>query len=226
MKGWILEWLPWIPPLLISGILNLLVAYQKLYRDCRSPLFNPWRSFGFWWWVVVQLTLPSLIFYFFAKIPSKPAVDFSLYWTAILVGFFFTLFVNANADLGFISFSIDKIYAFLNELAYSSIAAGQTAQLADFKQDLKQELMQNPLNLDNGLNWMRDYFSEDITLKNNPTEQSKLFVKVEQTLVENKLEEKVAAAISLVMKVRRKDCKRMLTRFNSSEFFIKKYFGR
>jgi hypothetical protein len=224
MMDWVLEWLPWVPPLFISGIFNLLVAYQKLYRDCRSPLFNPWSSFGVWWWVVVQLALPSLIFFFYAKISTKPTVDFLLYWTAVLVGSFFTLFVNANADFGFISFSIDKVYAFLNELAYKSIASGQTARLASFKQDLKQELMQNPSTLDDGLNWIQDYFSEDIALKSNLIEQNELLEEVKQALAENKPDEKVAEVIALVMKIRRKDCKQLLSRFGSEET-LKKYFS-
>jgi hypothetical protein len=211
MMDWVLEWLPWVPPLFISGIFNLLVAYQKLYRDCRSPLFNPWSSFGVWWWVVVQLALPSLIFFFYAKISTKPTVDFLLYWTAVLVGSFFTLFVNANADFGFISFSIDKVYAFLNELA-------------SFKQDLKQELMQNPSTLDDGLNWIQDYFSEDIALKSNLIEQNELLEEVKQALAENKPDEKVAEVIALVMKIRRKDCKQLLSRFGSEET-LKKYFS-
>jgi hypothetical protein len=227
MKAWILEWLPWMPPLLISGIFNLLVAYQKLYRDCRSPLFNPWRLFGVWWWVIVQLTLPGLIFFVYAKIPTKPAVDISLYCTAVSVGFFFTLLVNANADLGFTNFpiSIDKISDFLNKLAYKSIASGQTVLRANFKQDLKQALMQNQLNLDNGLNWIKDYFSEDIMLKDDPKEQRKLLTEVEQALAEDKPEEKVAAAIALVMKIRRKDCQQLLKRFGSEDS-LKKYFSR
>lgn len=226
MTAWFLEWLPWMPPLLLSGVFNILVAYQKLYRDCRSPLFNPCRSFGVWWWVLIQFTLPILIFFFYAKISTKPTIDFSLYWTAILVGFFFTIFVNANADLGFTSFSVDKISIFLNDLAYKSVAAGQTGPLADFKQDLKQELLQNKTSLDNGLNWLQDYFSEDMTLKTNPAEQRELLTEVEQALAQNTPEDKASAVIPLALKVRRKDCKRMLTRFNSSESFIKKYFSR
>jgi hypothetical protein len=226
MTAWFLEWLPWMPPLLLSGVFNLLVAYQKLHRDCRSPLFNPWRSFGVWWWVLIQLILPLLIFWSYAKIATKPTINFSLYWTAILVGFFFTLFVNANADLGFTSFSVDKVSIFLNDLAYKSVAAGQTGPLADFKQDLKQELLKNTPSLDNGLNWLKDYFSADITLKSNPEEQSELLTEVEQALAQNAPEDKASAIIPLALKVRRKDCKRMLTRFDSSESFMKKYFSR
>lgn len=221
---WIVEWLPWIPPALLSGIINLFVAYQKLYRDCRSPLFNPWRSFGVWWWVIVQLALPILVFWFHAKIPDKPAINFSLYWTAISLGFVFTLFVNANADLGFINFSIDKYYAFFNEFAYQSIGAGQAAQLANFKQDLRKVLKDNTQNLDNSLDWIKDYFSEDVSLKNNPIEQRELLQEVEQAKAKNTTEEKVAAVIALVMKIRRKDCKQMLNRFTNNETFLKKYF--
>jgi hypothetical protein len=226
MIGWILAWLPWLPPLLLSGIFNFLVAYQKLYRDCRSPLFRPWRSFGFWCWILLQITLPAIIFYFYGNISSKPPIDFSLYWTAILIGFFFTMFVNANADIGFVNFSVDKLYAFLNQIVYDLIAANQTGQLADFKRDLNQELLQNQTDLDEGLNWLRAYFDSDIGLKNEPQERTALLEEVDQALAQNIPSDKVKAAIALILKVRRKDCQRLLRRLKCSQKFLQTYFSR
>jgi hypothetical protein len=224
MIAWIVEWWPWILSVLLSGIFNLLVAYRKLYRDCRSPFFNPWCSWGFWLWVLVQMFLPGLIFYFYAKISSKPTVDFSLYWTAILVGFFFTVFVNANADLGFTSFSIDKLEIFLNKLAYDLIAAEQTGKITDFKIDLDREMLQNQIGLNEGLNWLKEYFASDIALSRE--ELNKRIEEVDRALAKSTNEEKARAAIALVLWVRRKDYLRMLKRFKCSDEFIKTYFPK
>lgn len=218
------EWFPYLLPILLSGIFNLFVAYRKLYRDFRSPFFNPWRSLGFWVWVSIQIGLPALLFFFYAKIAEKPKVDFSLYWTAILVGFFFTLFVNANADLGFVNFSIDKLYAFLNDWAEDMISAGQTGQLADFMTDLRRELEENLNNLDEGLQWLEDYFQSDFVLKKNPRELSRLESEVDRACQQSTASEKAKAAVSLILKVRPKDCPRACRRFGCRDPFLKDYF--
>jgi hypothetical protein len=221
--NWIAQWWPWIPPILLSGIFNLLVAYQKLYRDCRSPFFNPWLSFGFWFWVMVQLGLPALVFCFYGKISSKPTVDFSLYWTAILVGFFFTVFVNADADLGFTNFPVDKIYSFLTGLAYGKIASEQTGKLANFRADLREELLQNSTYLNEGLSYLKDYFQSDFAV-NNPKEQSELIAQVARALAQSTDLEKANEAISLILRVRRKDCPQVCRRFSCSQKFLQDYF--
>jgi hypothetical protein len=221
----ILQWFPWIPPLLLSGIFNLLVAYQKLYRDFRSPFFNPWLSFGFWLWVLIQLGLPALVFCFYGKIFSKPTVDFSLYWTAIQVGFFSPIFVNADADLGFTNFPVDKFYAFFNDLADNLISAGQTGRLADFTVDLKQEL-QRSSNLDEGLDWLKGYFQRDFILRKNPEYLSELVAEVERALEKPSKDEKVNAAIALIFQsvIRPKDYPKACRRFGCSQKFLQDYF--
>lgn len=220
MKAWIVEWLPWFPPIILPGLANLLVAYQKLYRDCRSPLFNPWLSWGFWLWVMIQLTLPGLIFCFYGQIPTQPSLNVSLYWTAIQVGFFFTLFVNANADLGFVNISVDKLYAFLNQLTYSLIAAGQLGRLTDLRQALTQQLTQQPAQLDSGLRWLKAYFSADFSIKQGSSEHQQLMEELERATSQTTVEAKVEAAIALVWKVRRRDTQRALKSLGCSNTFL------
>jgi hypothetical protein len=221
-KTW--EWWPYILPVLLSGIVNFFVAYQKLYRDFRSPFFNPWISFGFWFWGIIQIGLPALVFFFYGKISEKPTVDFPLYWTAILVGFFFTLFVNANADLGFINISIDKLYSSLNDWAEDMISSGQTGKLADFTTDLTRELEGKFTNLDEGLTWLKNYFQSDFVLKKNPNELSKLESEIDRAFQQSTPPDKATAAVSLILKVRPKDCPQACKRFGCSQKFLQKYF--
>lgn len=53
-------------------------------------------------------------------------------------------------------------------LAYDKIAAEQTGILAEFTADLKGQLQQSG-NLDEGLDWLKDYFQSDFVLQKDPT---------------------------------------------------------
>jgi hypothetical protein len=223
MKAWLMDWLPFIPPLLCAGIFNVFVAYQKLYRDCRSPLFKPLHSLGFYLWVLVQFIFPALVAFWFCKINSKPTVDFSLYGNAILIGLFFTVFVNANADFGFVSFPVDKIYAYLNELANNAIADKQTGKRTEFEVDLQKQLTGSN-QLTDLLKYLRRYFSNDTSLKKELSEQADLLEEVNRALECTGELEQINSAISLIMKVRPKDCKQMLSRYGCTERFLKDYF--
>jgi hypothetical protein len=217
-----------IPPLLTSGSLNLFFAYQKLYRDCRSPLFKPFKSWEFYVWGFVQLALPIVVAFFFCKLSSKPTVDLSLWWNIISVGLFFTVFVNANSDLGLFVIPIDKIYAFLNEIAYGAIARYQTGKITDFQVDLQKELLRLSIDSDNLSDlqdYLRKYFMNDVSLRKDPGEQISLLKEVDRALKDTIESVRINALIALVMKVRPKDCKNMLVRYGCCKDFIKSYFG-
>jgi hypothetical protein len=162
-KVW--EWLPWLQALLLCGVINAVVAYQKLYRDAKSPFFRPWNILGFYIWLIIQIALPATFFWFYGKVVTKPSINPEFYLSAIAVGFFFTLLANSNSDLGFVNFSIDKYYGFLNQLAYNRIAASQTGKLTQFKQALKQYLIQTPGVIDPALDYLKDYVKSDVALK-------------------------------------------------------------
>ncbi|MFM7439888.1 MAG: hypothetical protein ACKO2V_15030, partial [Snowella sp.] len=138
--------------------------------------------------------------------------------------FFFTVFVNADADLGFTNFPVDKFYLFLTGLAYDKIAAEQTGTLAEFTADLKGQLQQSG-NLDEGLDWLKDYFQSDFVLQKDPTNLTEIVAEIERALAQSTNSEKAIAATSLILKVRRKDSRKACRRFGCSQQFLQKYFS-
>ena len=165
MMDWIKEWQSYMLPMLLCGIVNAIVAYQKLYRDAKSPFFRPSKSLWFYLWLLIQIGFPNLFFFFYAKVLTKPTVNPEFYLTAIAIGFFFTLFVNSNSDIGFVSFSIDKLYAFVNKIIYDRIDAAQNERIAEFYSDLVDQLLKNPSRIDTALDYLKEYVEGNVSLK-------------------------------------------------------------
>jgi hypothetical protein len=217
-------WIPWIILILLAGSFNLMVAYQKLYQDCRSPFFHPWKSCGFWFWVVIQMAAPGLVFWFFAKISDKPEIKPELCFSAIGVGFFFTVLVNANADLGFVNFPIDKWYAFFNKLAYDRIAAEQTGKWTKFEQQLSDQLHANSASLEKGLVGLQRYFNRDLTFKNNEPERQARLRECDAARQAPTLDLRIEAIASLLLHIRRSDLRDRLQDFGCPQDFLDRHF--
>jgi hypothetical protein len=220
----LMEWIPWIIPSICAGLINLLVAYQKFYQDCRSPFFRPWRSPGFWFWVLVQLGTPAAVFWFYADLSKKPAPSPELYIKALTVGFFFTLLVNANADMGFINLPIDKWYAFLTKLAYDRIAAEQTGRWTSFENRLIEEL-ERTNQLDRGLNSLKRYIKNDLTFKNDEAGRAARLDEIDRALLKPTQTEKIDAVLAIMKKVRRDDLPSQLLEFGCEGDFLQRHFS-
>jgi uncharacterized membrane protein YoaT (DUF817 family) len=65
----------WIIPTILSGLINAIVAYQKLARDAKSPFFQPFKIFGFYIWLLIQIAIPSTFFWFYSKAINKPEIN-------------------------------------------------------------------------------------------------------------------------------------------------------
>ncbi|MEB3293307.1 MAG: hypothetical protein VKJ24_09095 [Synechococcales bacterium] len=222
------NWLPWIIAALFAGCLNLPVAYQKLYRDCRSPLFNPWKSLGFYFWVIMQIALPALVFWLVAReagkvpthAPEKATVELATYFWAAAIGFFFTVFVNANADLGFFNFPMDKFYAFVTKLAYDRIAAEETGRWTRFEIALLDQLKTSSATLERGLLGLRRYFINDNAYKNDESERQKRLDECDRARNETNLDQQLDAILALLIHIRRQDLRDRLRDFGCSDAFL------
>lgn len=230
MQSWFTEWLPVIGVALLSGVFNLIIAYTKFDRDIRSPFFTPWKSLGFWLWLLLQLAIPAMIFWFIygstvKAIPSPTdskiithEITTDLVTKAITVGIGFTAFVNANIDLGFAGVPLDKFSAILTQLTYQIIAHKQTRKLSDFTTDLELELKQPSINLSAGLNYLKNYFQNDFALKRNPIEQQLILDRIIQANINPQ------GIPSLILEVRSRDVLTVLKRFGCPDPFCKKHF--
>ncbi|KAM3115511.1 hypothetical protein [Phormidesmis sp. 146-33] len=212
----------------VSGVFNLIVAAEKFNRRFRSPFFTPWLSLGLWWWVLLQLVLPSIVFWllFGASIQPPIASDKfpDLVTKAITVGLGFNAFVNANIDLGFTGVPFSEFYFLLTRLAFRQIEASQRGRLTDFKSELRQELSQTSNQFESGLAWLRDYFEGDSSLR---TEEERNFLtRIEAARTMTPQIEQIGAIVRLLLDVRSKDCLSALKQFGCSDSFLQKYFPK
>ena len=165
MPAWVPEWLPLIAVAGLAGLFNLLVASEKFNHKFRSPFFKPWTSLGLWWWILIQLSLPTACFWLLFGSSLKLPITADLITKAITVGLGFTPFVNANIDLGFAGLPLGEFYFALTQLAYRQVSANQRGTLANFKSDLQQELSQNTSQLETALDYLKNYFEGDPSLR-------------------------------------------------------------
>ena len=221
MQAWLGEWLQLIAIASLAGILNLIVAAEKFSRKVRSPFFTPWTSPGLWWWVLLQLSLPTIFFWLLFGSTVKLPVTSDLVTKAITFGLAFTPFVNANIDLGFAGLPLSDFYFWLTWLAYGQISASQQGKLTDFKADLREELSRNGSRLDAGLKYLKDYYQGDPSLRIE--EERKLLEQIETARSQNSQEEKIDGIVRLILGVRAQHYPGVLKRFGCNEV-IQQYF--
>lgn len=232
MQAWFTEWLPVICVALLAGVFNLIIAYIKFDRDIRSPFFIPWKSLGFWLWLLLQLAIPAIIFWFIygSTVKTLPSstdskiitheITIDLITKAITVGIGFTAFVNASIDLGFAGVPLDKFSAILTQLTYQIIAYKQTGKLAAFMTDLETQLTQPSINIPAGLTYLKNYFQNDFALKRNPIDQQAIFDRITQANTNPQ------SIPSLILEVRSRDVLTVLKRFGCSNTFLENYFSK
>jgi hypothetical protein len=191
------EWQPWLLPTLLSGLINTVVSSRKLYLDAKSPFFRPFRIPGFYLWLLVQNSIPACFFWFYSKASTKPPVNSEFYLSAITIGFFFTLVVNSNSDIGFVSFSIDKFYGFLNKFTYDIISSNQTRKYTDFKRSLKAHLSNQARFIEPSLDYLKDYVEDDISFKYDEELRSDYLKKIKTAEQEPDQAIKIATTIAL-----------------------------
>jgi hypothetical protein len=221
MMQWFLEFWPWLAIAVIPGCFNLVIAYEKLDRDCRSPFFKPWQLVSFWGWIAIQILLPGLFFWLLNNVSAKPTINPELFGKAVLSGLGFVAFVNANIDLGFQPIPLDKIYSFFTYLVYRRIAAMQTGRMAAFLSELQDALAtKNLTQIESGLQYLANYARADFALKDE--ERQKMLTQIEQIRTQTVLLDQAKAITTLLIQgVRRRDYPEVLKRFGCEDVFLK-----
>ncbi|NJM65500.1 MAG: hypothetical protein HC851_07410 [Acaryochloris sp. RU_4_1] len=211
---------------LLTGVFNLPIALQELKTTCRGLLFfEPLKSPGFWLWLVVQLLFPSTIFLIWVTnfFTITPAINFELFFKAIVAGVGFTAFLNARIESDFLKLDIKGLYTYLIRIGYRLIAAQETKRTSKFLQQFRQELSSGSTDLMNGLQWLRIYVEVDILLDSQAKES--LLTAINQTLGEPR-EKQIDAVVSLIKEVRQQDLPDLLVQFGCSEILFQQYFPR
>ncbi len=224
MIDFVWGWRDWIAVALISSALNLLVAYGHFHKRCRYlPFLNPWSTLGVWWWFIVQLALPGAAFWFLYSLSSRPPINFDLVTKAITFGLVFTALAHAYVDTGFFGVNIKDFYTVLTEIAYKQIAASQTRNTAAFWTDFQQTLTKGNQDLFAGLDYLRNYFSKDVSL-DEQTKQSYISRINDVQELSSRAEQVIA--ITSLLDVRRKDLPEILRRFQISEALYRSYSAK
>lgn len=222
--NWLQSWEPYIAIALLTGLINLPISIKKLLNKCQSlPFFKPLSTIAFWWWILANLALPATVFWLLYSIPTKPTVNADLVTKAITFGLIFTAFANARVDTGFFGVDIEKFYKYLTQFTYDRIAASQTRETAAFWTDFEADLNQNQPDISEGLNYLENYFQNDVSLDEIAKQDyQKRLDRVRQMTVKSEQ----TKAIRTLIAIRRRDLPEVLKRFRCSTAFLNKYLSK
>jgi len=218
----IFEWFNWAIIALISGVINLIVAFKQLGEECKFLVFfEPHKTFGVWLWSLAQLLLPSYIFWLTASLSSKPTITSTLVFQSLAFGVGFVALVNAKTETGFLNLDIKTVYSQLVRIAFGLIASKETARTTAFRTDLEKH-MNTIEDLSEGIEFLTNYFTLDVSLSSEQKEQRRS--KLSEIKAREKSEQ--VKLISALMDVRRTDLPQVLHRFGCASEFIIIYFPR
>ena len=224
MISFLQTWWPWLAVSFVASVFNLLVAYRHLVKKCsRLPFFQPWKSWGVWWWVGVQLVLPAGLFWLLYSLSCKPQVGWGLVGLAITFGLVFTSLVNAYVDTGFFGINIKDVYDILTQPAYQQIANSEQLRATEFWIDFQTDLLKHSSNALTSLDFLEEYFQNDVSL--TPEERQNYHDRIANARALTSFPEQVKA-IKALMEVRRQNLPTVLKGIGCSSSYIKKYFPR
>ncbi len=217
------EWRAWIGVALISGCFSLPIAFEKLSKECRYLVFfNPYISFAFWLWLIINLALPAVLVWVLYSFSTKPEINMGLFTQSITFGLVFTALVNAYVDTGFFGVDIKALYEFFIKRIYKLIAARQIGRAAAFWTDFTADLSQTNQPIAPGLDYLENYFEYDPSLTTD--EKATYQRQLEQVRAQPSRPEQAKALKGLASLVRRKHLPKLLQRLGCSDRFRNQYF--
>ena len=200
---------------LIPGIVNLLAAFDELDKQAKFLVFfRPSRSLGFWLWLLVQLLLPGVLFWYWLDLPNKSIDDFDTKFIieeAVAKGLIFIAVVNSSVEIGSLPINIKTFYNAVIQQIFRLIDRRQAAVTSEFWTEFEEALLASePGDLQRGLKYLENYFTRGLRL---PQEKKDYREKLQKVRDESDRERKVSALID-VMDVRRRDLTRALGWFH------------
>jgi hypothetical protein len=217
---------------LTPGVVNAINSYYKLDRDCsRLPFFNPWKASGFWLWLTLQVSLPSLIFYW--KFSSSD-ISAEAWFRAVGFGLGFIALLNSTTQFGSLNINIKFLYDLFVRFAYSIIDNHERSRSASFWSELEHELEGcNDTGINAGLGYLREYILADITpevhtptaikkrnQKSSVQDSIKEVEAIQSKYLAQHYSDKASSIVGLIKQnVKRRDLLAMLQKFGCSKTY-------
>lgn len=210
----------------LSGLLNTIIAWEKLHKKCCHLIFyKPLKTFMFWIWLGVQILIPSVFFWFMVikSCPEKPSIDWQLITNVLVYGIFFQIFSDTTEKLGITPVNIIIPLNWFDEFFYQKLLAQQKTTTANFWFNLRNAL-QNSVNLSKGIEYLKnDYFDQRYL---NPQDYEYYQTKLTEIEQEANFEKQCEMLISNCFKgvIPRQDLPDVLSQFKL-ENFINNHFS-
>jgi hypothetical protein len=219
------SWWPWFCVTAVPGILNILVAMDELFKECRRlPFFQPYLSPGFWLWAFLQFSIPAGLFWLLFSLSSQPAIGWELLGQALSFGLAFVVVLNSRTDIAALpTVDIKRLYNLLVKYARNQIADRQTGKTTAFWSDVEQALNKSATNFKDGFDYLALYFEVDLSLTAEEKQAYQQRVQEARALRDRTQQIK---AIRNLLDVRRRDLPEALCRFGVSEDLIRRYFPK
>jgi len=219
----LLLWWPWLLVAALPGLLNTGVAVDELFKECRRlPFFQPHLSWGFWLWVGLQFSIPTLLFALLFDVAARPAIGWDLVGQALTFGLGFVAILNSRTDIADLpTLDIKRLYNLLVAYARDQIAAGQTGKTTAFWSEVSTELLATEQAFQAGFEYLALYTELDLSLGDEERQQAQR--RIAQAMALEDRAAQVNAILSL-LDVRRRDLPVALARFGISAALISRYF--
>ena len=160
----ILSWLPYIIIASVSGCINLIFAWKKLKQECVLLIeFKPLKSFGCWFWFLIEFTFPALLCWFLLAFSGKPEINFILIGKAIALSVSFFTAISIDIKISKLSINLKSVYNSFIRVAYDLIINEARVSNTEYLEDIKQELYRcKKKQLKNGIHYLESYCQTNI----------------------------------------------------------------
>ncbi len=215
---------------IITGIINAWNAWQKLKQKCRYYIFfQPLKTFLFWVWLLIQILVPALIYWwiFITTCVEKPNINLNFFFKVVIYGICFSsLFTNIE-KMALIPVNLSILVDWIDNLLQDKLRSKGRVKTANFWSDLETELKQLDLeHLSSKINHLKKhYFSEEF-FNGNVIEYQSFQNKLQEISDNKDKDTQCEKLISVCLKkmIPRQDLLEVLKQFKPSDEFMNKYY--
>lgn len=224
----LLTLIPYISLGIIPGIINAYNAWQKFKQKCRYYIFfQPLKTFLFWVWLLIQILVPALIYWwiFITTCVDKPNINLNFFFKVFIYGICFSsLFTNIE-KMALIPVNLSILVDWINNLLEDDLRSKERVKTANFWSNLEKGLQKlKPRDLSEGLDYLKNhYFVPPLYEKEECT---KLQNRLSEVLQERDRKSKCERLVDKCFKgiIPRQDLPEVLEKFNFAPELINKCF--